>query len=50
MGKIHHIKMFRRQVRKENQRVAFQVVRQIYDQPILSRLMIAFNIIFKRGE
>ena len=49
MGKIAHIKKTRQLVRKERGTLALQVIEQIYRQTWYNRVMIAINIIFKRG-
>jgi hypothetical protein len=49
MGKITKIKKTRQLIRKERGTIALSVVKEIYDQSLRDRLMIAINIIFKRG-
>ena len=42
-------KVIRRQVRKVQNKISFEIVKQIYSEPFWERLKIAVNIIIKKG-
>ena len=44
------IKIIRRQVRKVQNKISYEIVKQIYNEPFWVRFKIAVNIVFKKGD